>query len=59
MPEMTIISEPVPVKPNLQIATWSPTEYDGRFTGMGFGYLTKFNNCLALTMDVQEANNKG
>lgn len=38
----------------LQIATWSPTKYDGRFTGMGFGYLTTFGNCLTMTMESKE-----
>ena len=28
----------VEVKQPLQIATWSPTKYNGRFTGMGLGY---------------------
>lgn len=58
VPEMTVISEPVPVKPNLQIATWSPTKYDGRFTGMGFGYLTTFGNCLTMTMEGKEVITK-
>ena len=40
----------VEVKQPLKIATWSPTKYDGRFTGMGLGYLTVFNNCLTMTM---------
>ena len=54
MPEMTVISEPVLAKPNLQIATWSPDKTDGRFVAMTAGYLTKFNNCLALTRDSDE-----
>ena len=40
----------VEVKQPLKIATWSPTKYDGRFTGMGLGYLTVVNNCLTMTM---------
>ena len=40
----------VEVRQPLKIATWSPTKYDGRFTGMGLGYLTVFNNCLTMTM---------
>ena len=51
MPEMIVVSEPIPAKTPLQIATWSPTKYDGRFTAMTAGYLTVINNCLALTRD--------
>ena len=58
MSEMTVISEPVPAKPNLQIATWSPTKYDGRFMAMTTGYLTVVNNCLALTRDSDEVTTK-
>ncbi|GAB3235054.1 MULTISPECIES: hypothetical protein [Psychrobacter] len=54
MPEMIVVSEPVPAKTPLQIATWSPTKYDGRFTAMTAGYLTVINNCLALTRDNEE-----
>ena len=45
------MTQPLAVKQPLQIATWSPTKYNGRFTAMGFGYLTKFENCLAMTRD--------
>ena len=58
MPEMTVISELVPAKPNLQIATWSPTKYSGRFTAMTAGYLTVVNNCLTLTRDSDEIPTK-
>ena len=51
MPEMIVASEPVAVKTPLQIATWSPTKYNGRFTAMTAGYLTVINNCLALSRD--------
>ncbi len=54
MPEMIVVSEPVPAKTPLQIATWSPTKYDGRFTAMTAGYLTVINNCLVLTRDNEE-----
>ncbi|MGP5209384.1 hypothetical protein ACTXJ5_01195 [Psychrobacter alimentarius] len=54
MPQMTVVSEPMPAKPTLQIATWSPAKTDGRFVAMTAGYLTKFNNCLALTRDNEE-----
>lgn len=47
-------SEPMKNDQPLQIATWSPTKYDGRFTAMGSGYLTKFNNCLTMTMGSKE-----
>ena len=51
---------PVAVEANqpLQIATWSPTKYDGRFTGMGLGYLTVVNNCLAMARDSKEVTTK-
>lgn len=58
MPEMIVVSEPVPAKTSLQIATWSPTEYNGRFTAMTAGYLTVINNCLALTRDSDEVSTK-
>ena len=58
MPEMTVVSEPVPARTPLKIATWSPTKYDGRFTGMGFGYLTTFGNCLTMTMEGKEVITK-
>ncbi len=58
MPEMIVVSEPVPAKTPLQIATWSPTKYNGRFTAMTAGYLTVINNCLALTRDSYEVSTK-
>ncbi|MBZ1393558.1 hypothetical protein [Psychrobacter pacificensis] len=54
MPEMIVVSEPIPAKTPLQIATWSPTKYNGRFTAMTAGYLTVINNYLALTRDNEE-----
>ncbi|TXD97567.1 hypothetical protein ES754_00845 [Psychrobacter frigidicola] len=48
----------VVVKQPLQIATWSPTKYNGRFTAMGFGYLTVVNNCLAMARDSKEVTTK-
>ncbi len=51
---MIVVSEPIPAKTPLQIATWSPTKYDGRFTAMTAGYLTVINNYLALTRDNEE-----
>ena len=54
IPEMTVVSEPMPAKPTLQIATWSPAKTDGRFVAMTAGYLTKFNNCLALTREMKK-----
>jgi hypothetical protein len=53
VPKTIESSQPLVVEPPLQIATWSPTKYNGRFTAMGLGYLTKFNNCLTLTMDTK------
>lgn len=58
VPETIVVSEPLAAKPPLQIATWSPTKYNGRFTAMGLGYLTKFNNCLTLTMNPKELPTK-
>ena len=55
---MIVASEPVAVKTPLQIATWSPTKYNGRFTAMTAGYLTVINNCLALTRDNDEVPTK-
>lgn len=46
------------VKQRLQIATWSPTKYNGRFTAMGLGYLTVVNHCLAMTRDSKEVTTK-
>ena len=48
----------VEVKQPLRIATWSPTKYNGRYLAMTDGYLTVFNNCLALTRDSKEATTK-
>ena len=48
----------VEVKQPLQIATWSPTKYNGRYLAMTDGYLTVFNNCLALTRDSKEVTTK-
>ncbi len=42
----------------LQIATWSPTKYNGRYTAMVSGYLVKFNNCLALSRNAEELTTK-
>ena len=53
-----IVSQPLVVEPPLQIATWSPTKYNGRFTAMVSGYLTVVNNCLALTRDSEELTTK-
>ena len=53
-----IVSQPLVVEPPLQIATWSPTKYNGRFTAMVSGYLTVVNNCLALTRDSKELTTK-
>lgn len=58
MPEMIVVNEPVPARTPLQIATWSPTKYNGRFTAMTAGYLTVINNCLALTRDSDEVPTK-
>ncbi|WP_201543762.1 hypothetical protein [Psychrobacter immobilis] len=52
------MSRQLVVEPPLQIATWSPTKYNGRFNAMGFGYLTKFENCLAMTRDSREPTTK-
>lgn len=41
----------IEVKQSLQIATWFPTKYDGRFTAIGSGYLAVVNNCLAISRD--------
>lgn len=49
--ETIAASQPLVVELPLQIATWSPTKYSGRYVAMTAGYLTKFNNCLALTRD--------
>ena len=46
-----VVPVAVEVTQPLQIATWSPTKYNGRFTGMGLGYLTVVNNSLTMTMD--------
>ena len=48
----------VEVKQPLQIATWSPTKYNGRFTAMGLGYLSVVNNCLAMARDSKEVTTK-
>lgn len=53
-----IVSQPLVVESPLQIATWSPTKYHGRFTAMVSGYLTVVNNCLALTRDSKELTTK-
>ena len=53
--QMPVIIE---AKRPLQIATWSPTKYNGRFTAMGSGYLTIVNNCLAMTNDSVELPTK-
>lgn len=58
MAEMIVVNEPMPAKTPLQIATWSPTKYNGRFTAMTAGYLTVINNCLALTRDSDEVPTK-
>lgn len=42
----------------LQIATWSPNKTDGRYMALVSGYLTKFNNCLALTSNSEELTTK-
>ncbi|MGP4864382.1 hypothetical protein ACTXGK_09340 [Psychrobacter sp. T6-5] len=57
-PEMIVASELMPARTPLQIATWSPDKTDGRFVAMTAGYLTKFNNCLALTRDSDEVPTK-
>lgn len=51
---VVVASQPMIVKQPLKIATWSPAKTDGRFVAMTSGYLTKFNNCLALTRDSEE-----
>lgn len=48
----------VEVKQPLKIATWSPNKYNGRYMAMTDGYLTVFNNCLALTRDSKEVTTK-
>lgn len=58
MAEMIVVNEPMPAKIPLQIATWSPTKYNGRLTAMTAGYLTVINNCLALTRDSDEVPTK-
>lgn len=54
----TVQPEVIKAKPPLQIATWSPNKYDGRLTAMTVGYLTVFNNCLALTLDNKARSTK-
>lgn len=54
LPVAVVASQPIIVETPLQIVTWSPTKTDGRFVAMTAGYLTKFNNCLALTRDNEE-----
>ena len=58
VPATIAVSEPIAAKPSLQIATWSPHKTDGRYMAMVSGYLTTFNNCLALTRDSQEVMTK-
>lgn len=58
VPEIIPASEPLVVESPLQIATWSPNITDGRYVAMTAGYLTKFNNCLALTRDSEEVTTK-
>lgn len=58
IPEAIAASQPLVAKQPLQIATWSPTKYNGRFTAMTAGYLTVVNNCLALTRDSKELTTK-
>lgn len=54
LPVAVVASQPIIVETPLQIATWSPAKTDGRYMAMTAGYLTKFNNCLALTRDNEE-----
>lgn len=51
VPKPAPIINPEPLKPPLQIATWSPTPQMGRFTAMNAGYLMAYQNCLVLTRD--------
>ena len=53
-----VVPVAVEAKQPLQIATWSPTKYNGRYLAMTDGYLTVFNNCLALTRDNKEVTTK-
>lgn len=59
-PEIVYTDVPatIEVEQPLQIATWSPTKYNGRFTAMTTGYVTIINNCLALTRDTKEVTTK-